>query len=119
MKASDHKPAYGEIWLVNFSPSRGHEYQDARPALVVQAVLLDQSRVVTVVPLTTKIGKGDICDIVITKDKGNRLMDDSLARIQYIQSFDRLRFDFRIGQISDESLRQIKESLRVHLGLNQ
>lgn len=118
MKASDHKPNHGEIWWVNFEPSTGHEYKDVRPALIVQAVELEASRVITVIPLTTKIGKGEICDVVIAKDKQNRLMKDSIAKIQFIQSFDRSRFDFCIGKISDESLRQIKESLRVHLALN-
>ena len=26
----------GQIWLVNFDPSSGHEYQKVRPALIVQ-----------------------------------------------------------------------------------
>ena len=26
----------GQIWLVNFEPSFGHEYQKIRPALIIQ-----------------------------------------------------------------------------------
>lgn len=118
MKALDHKPHHGEIWWVDFDPSTGHEYRDKRPALVVQAVELETSRLITVVPLTTQVEKGGLCDIVIQKDKDNHLMRNSLAKIQFIQSFDRSRFDFCIGNISVESLSQVKESLRVHLGLN-
>lgn len=117
MKASGHKPHHGEVWWVNFEPSTGHEYKEVRPAVVIQAVELDTSRVISVVPLTTKVGKGEVCDVVIPKDKHNRLMKDSLAKIQFVQSFDRARFDFCIGVVNDESLRQIKESLRVHFGL--
>lgn len=117
MKASDHKFNHGEVWWVNFDPSTGHEYKDVRPALIVQAVELDVSRVITVIPLTTKVSRGEICDVAIVKDKQNRLMKDSLAKIQFVQSFDRSRFDFCIGKIHDEALRQIKESLRVHFGI--
>ncbi len=117
MRALDQKPKHGEIWLMNCEPSVGHEYRGIRPALVVQAVELDNSRLITVVPLSTKIDKGNLCDIVILKDTMNRLQSDSLAKIQHIQSRDRSRFDFYIGKVSDESLRQVKESLRVHLGL--
>jgi len=103
---------------MNCEPSIGHEYRGIRPVLVVQAVELDKSQLITIVPLSKKIDKGDPCDIVILKDDKNRLRYDSLAKIQHIQSRDRSRFDFCIGKISDDSLRQIKESLRVHLGLN-
>ena len=118
MKASDHKPKHGEIWWVDFEPSTGQEYKEKRPALVVQAVELESSRLITVIPLTTQIKKGGLCDIVIPRDKENRLMKDSIAKIQFVHSFDRSRFDFRLGRINNDVLRHVKESLRVHFGLN-
>jgi len=45
---------YGDIVLVDFSPSVGHEYQDKRPSIIVQSnKQLKRSNLVTIIPLTS------------------------------------------------------------------
>ena len=71
----------GEIWLVNFDPSVGHEYQKVRPALIIESnTYLPLGDLVTVVPISSQIQKSGILDVLIPKNPDNRLMDDSLAK---------------------------------------
>lgn len=50
------RPARGEIWMVEFGMPVGHEQGGRRPAIVVSGRALNgaPSRLVTVVPLTTR-----------------------------------------------------------------
>jgi len=45
----------GELWLVDFDPSFGHEYQKVRPALVVENdAYLALGNLVTVLPISSQ-----------------------------------------------------------------
>ncbi|MBI5214430.1 MAG: type II toxin-antitoxin system PemK/MazF family toxin [Ignavibacteriae bacterium] len=64
---------YGCIYLVNFDPCIGREYRKVRPALVVQSdVLTTVSPLVTVMPISTKIERKEVYDILLVKDDINR-----------------------------------------------
>ncbi len=44
----------GQIWLVNFEPSFGHEYKKVRPALIVQSNrYINSSNLLTVIPISS------------------------------------------------------------------
>jgi mRNA interferase MazF len=119
----------GEIYMAQFEPSVGHEYKGFRPALVVQAVELDKSPVVTIVPMTSRVEKSYMSDIEVRKSPENGLAVNSVALIRFVMSFDRSRFtdpDFkeahggtprRVGIVDRETMEKVDTSLRVHLGL--
>lgn len=103
----------GQIWLVNFDPSFGHEYRKMRPALVVQnGAHIKGSDLVAVIPLSTKAGKKSALDVLIRKDARNRLLDDSILRVKQISSFDQRRFVRLIGFASEEVMRAAETSVR-------
>ena len=63
----------GQIWLVNFDPSFGHEYQKIRPALIVQNdMYIKTSNLVTVVPVSSQVSKRTPLDILLEKDDENK-----------------------------------------------
>jgi|GEM_PF-7039445 mRNA interferase MazF len=63
----------GQLWLVNFEPSVGHEYQKVRPALIVEAdVGLPMSKLTTVVPISSQVQKNSLLDVWLPKDVENR-----------------------------------------------
>lgn len=120
----------GQIFMVEFEPSTGHEYRGVRPAIVIQAAETDISPLITVIPLTSKTLKGYPSDVLIKKNEVNKLWHDSLALSRFISSFDRARFRNpdgstpsrfallrSIGSVKDGDLEMIDASLRVHLGL--
>ena len=46
----------GELWLVQFLNSVGHEFKGARPALIIESDLqISKSNVFTILPLTSNI----------------------------------------------------------------
>lgn len=109
---------YGGIYWVSFTPSAGHEFHGRRPAIVIQAQkALRRSNLVTVMPLTSQIGKRHGDDIFIEADKMNNLYGDSLAKVHHIESFDQSRFIKQVGSMNDDAMQKIRDYLKIHFSL--
>lgn len=109
---------YGGIYLVSFALSIGHEYQGQRPAVVIQSnSQLRKTNLVTVMPLTSQIGRPHNDDILIKADKINNLFADSLVKVHSIESFDQARFIKKIGKLDKLTLSKIKNYLKTHFGI--
>lgn len=102
----------GQIWLVNFDPSFGHEYKKVRPALIIQNnSYIESSDLLTVIPISSQITKQTELDILLRKDTQNRLMTDSLLKIKQISSFDKRRFIKLVGFANEETMKKIKMTI--------
>ena len=109
---------FGDIVLVKFDPSVGHEFQDKRPAIVVQSnEQLRKSNLATVIPLTSNTGNSISDDVVIIANSDNKLRTDSVAKVHHVMSFDYSRFDKRIGVVSTGVSSLLKDYLKKHFGL--
>lgn len=112
------EPKFGDIFLVNFDPSIGHEYKKVRPAVVLQMKEISRfSNCITVAPISSKLENCKAQDIFIPKDHKNRLKEDSLIKINHINSFDQRRFIKKIGEINSPISRRSRGYLRKHFGL--
>lgn len=111
--------AFGDIVWTDFDPSIGHEFQNKRPALVIESdIQLRKSSIVTVVPLTgNTLNNVPFDDILVLADTENNLRSDSVAKMHYITSFDYARFDKKIGKVGATILYQIKSYLKRHFDL--
>lgn len=108
----------GQIWLVNFDPSFGHEYQKVRPALIVQSDdYIDKSTLLTIIPISSQIQKRTVLDVLIQKDSKNRLAKDSLLKVTQISSFDKRRFIKFIGDLFPDKIREVNEKIAEFLGV--
>ncbi|MHA1659030.1 MAG: type II toxin-antitoxin system PemK/MazF family toxin [Promethearchaeota archaeon] len=108
----------GEIWLVKFSNSVGHEYKKERPALIIEAdSQIRKSAVFTIIPLTSNSNNKIKDDILIARDNQNRLFCDSILKVHHIQSFDKSRFTKRIGVVKKDIFEQVKNYLKIHFNL--
>jgi mRNA interferase MazF len=106
----------GQLWLVNFDPSVGHEYQKIRPALVIQqSRYIPLSHLLTVIPLSSQTTKSVACDLLIPKDSQNRLMKDSLLKTFQISSFDKSRFIKYIGYLHTALMKQVDTQIQQFL----
>lgn len=102
----------GQIWLVNFDPSFGHEYKKVRPALIIQNnSYIESSDLLTVIPISSQITKQTELDILLRKDTQNRLMTDSLLKTKQISSFDKRRFIKLVGFANEETMKKIKMTI--------
>lgn len=109
---------YGSIYLVNFDPSIGTEYQKVRPALVVQANgITGHSSLATIIPISSRIESRSMHDIFLAKDDLNRLLHDSLLKVHQISSFDKLRFIHRIGTVQISIMDAVRAYLKIHFAL--
>lgn len=106
----------GQIWLVNFDPSFGHEYKKVRPALIIQNnEYIESSDLLTVIPISSQITKPTDLDILLRKDAKNRLMTDSLIKMKQISSFDKRRFIKLVGYVSGEIMEKIRKNIKTFL----
>ena len=109
---------YGGIYWVSFATSIGHEFQGKRPAVVVQSARqLRRANLVTVMPLTSQIGKPHGDDIFVKTNGENRLYGDSLIEVHNIESFDRGRFLKKIGHMEVPIMEKVREYLKIHFDL--
>ncbi|MCR4314459.1 MAG: type II toxin-antitoxin system PemK/MazF family toxin [Candidatus Uhrbacteria bacterium] len=108
----------GEIYVVKFDPSTGHEYKKTRPAIVIQSEeISDISSLVTVMPISSRVDKCQDPDIPIAKDEKNRLAQDSVIMVRQISTFDYSRFLRKIGEANSPTLRKVRGYLRKHFTL--
>ncbi|MBU0577375.1 type II toxin-antitoxin system PemK/MazF family toxin [Patescibacteria group bacterium] len=108
----------GDIYLTDFSPSKGHEYKKERPAVIISGnSILKGSSLITVMPITSNTSGKVNDNIEIKKDKANKLYKDSIIKVKDIHSFDPIRFKAKIGEVSDDILAQIKSYIPKHFNL--
>jgi mRNA interferase MazF len=116
MKKGDLK--YGDIVLVDFYPSVGHEYRGQRPAVVVESdKQISMSNTVTIIPMTSSLENRLLDDILVSKDSNNNLACDSLIKVFTITSFDYQRFIKKIGIVDSDIIKQLKKYLIKHFDL--
>lgn len=110
--------SFGDIVWTDFDPSVGHEYQDKRPAVVIQSdEQLHKSNLVTVVPITSSVTKATRDDIKVSVDSNNKLRRDSVIKMYCITSFDYKRLKKKIGTLDSNSITLIKQYLKKHFNL--
>lgn len=109
---------HGEIYLVTFSPSIGHEYQKVRPAVIISTnELLKKSPLFICIAITGKENNQNSDDFIIKKDGENNLRVDSVIKMHHVYTFDKKRIHKYIGKTNNTILQQIKTKLRCQFGL--
>lgn len=112
----------GDIYLVDFEPSRGSEVNKARPAILVsndganrQAERIGRG-VLTVVPMTSNLKR--VFPFQVRLPAASTGLDhDSKAQAEQVKGVDLDRFYHRIGSVSAEYMAQVDDALRVQLDL--
>jgi mRNA interferase MazF len=109
----------GEIYLVSFDPTIGHEIKKTRPALVIQNDVGNKYSPVTIVAaITSKISQISYpVEVVIEPDGTNGLTLRSAIRLDQLRTVDRQRLVKRLGQIDRSRMSKVDEAVRISLGL--
>jgi len=108
----------GEIWLVKYDPSIGHEFQKTRPAVIISSNLsLKYSNLITVMAIAGGFSSSFANNIGIAKNNLNKLIVDSTINVCHISSFDEKRFIKKIGEVNNSVLSKIKIYLKKHFDL--
>ena len=107
----------GDIYLVNFDPSIGKEFQKMRPGLIIQSQNI-QSSLITIIPISSQIQNREKNDILISKNLKNRLFSNSIIKVRQISSFDKKRFIHFIGQANEEIVKKTNSYLLKHFDIH-
>ncbi len=104
--------AQGEIYMANLSPTLGHEQSGRRPVLVIQKNLLNRFlTTIIIIPITSRPYPADMLTVYFLPKAKANLKSDSYALLYQIRTTDRLRLERKLGSISEEDLKIIKERL--------
>ena len=117
---SDQNPAEprrGEIWSVDFDPTRGHEQAGRRPALVlsVDEFNLGPADLVIVIPMTSR-RRGIPSHIRIDPPEGG-LTRPSAVLCEAVRSVSKSRLARPWGRVSATSLERVEDCVRILTGL--
>lgn len=107
----------GEVWLVDFGEPVGREQSGKRPAVVVSADALNESRAgaVVVVPITTTYRR---LPSHVEIDRGASGLDEvSYAKCEDVKSISEQRLVGRLGAVGEEVMFQVARALRFLLEL--
>ena len=130
-KAINKIPKRGEIWLIdyNYKPKQGKEREleienkikKIRPSLVVSNDAQNEFDMeIIVIPLSSQeLEKIRPHELFIKKNKENGLDEDSkilFNRLRNVEKDTRLG-DYKIGIVSEEIMKKVKEKLKLVLDL--
>lgn len=109
---------HGEIYVVDFDPSVGHEFKKERPAVIIQSnETIKKTNLITIMGITSNVKGKRNDDVFLKRDHRNNLFSDSIAKVQAIHAFDKSRFRKKIGEANQEVLDAIAQYLRQHFSL--
>ena len=108
----------GEIWLVNLDPTVGHEIRKERPAIIIQNDIGNKYSPITIVaPITSQgIDKVYPIEILLTSENSG-LKKVSKALFNQIRAIDKERLNKKIGKVTEETMGNMNEAIKISLGL--
>ena len=116
MNNEEHSPRRGEVWQVDFNPTKGAEIKKLRPAVVISSDAIGALPIKLVAPITTWnnsfIGKLWLVSIDPTETNGliQRLVVDTLQ----IRGVDiQARFVKKIGVLRASTMEEIAASIAI------
>jgi mRNA interferase MazF len=111
------EPRRGDIWMVDLSPTRGHEQAGRRPGLVVSVDLFNRgpAGLVVVAPITSRERR--IPFHVGVRPPEGGLKVPSWIKCEDVRSVSRERLIELLGRVDAASLVEVEDRLRILLGL--
>lgn len=111
-------PRRGDIFLVDFDPTRGAEIQKTRPALVIQNDIANEHSPITIVAAITSQYQEPLypTEVLVIPPEGG-LTHPSVALLNQIRSIDRRRLVKRLGKLSPATLQRVDQAIVLTLGL--
>ncbi|MDA8338696.1 MAG: type II toxin-antitoxin system PemK/MazF family toxin [Nitrospiraceae bacterium] len=107
----------GDIYLVDFEPSKGAEIKKKRPALIISCNEANKHlRTVTVIPFSSKTEKVYPFEVFVKK-KDSGLDVDSKLKIPQMRAVDKERLTKYIGTLDNHLINEVENAIKLHLGM--
>jgi mRNA interferase MazF len=114
VEMSESLPQRGEVWTVNFSPSRGSEQRGVRPALVIQNDVGNRYAATTIVAAITTTIKIYPVTVPLKKGEGG-MSQPSMVNFAQILTVDKSRLLHRMGALSSERMEMVNSAIKISL----
>ena len=109
----------GDIWIVDWSPSRGSEQTGMRPAVVIQtdAANTNPHYPNTVVVTVSTKGKAVPFHVAVNPSRENGLKEASFVKCEQVLTISKSRLVRRLGSLEEKHVKAVAASLRRVLEL--
>jgi len=106
-------PKRGEIWLLDWFPSRGSEQSGFRPALIIQtdAANSNPGYPHTIVLAISTTGKPVPFHVTLKPNRSNGLTEASFIKCEQVLTVAKDRLVKKLGIVSEEELQQVKRAV--------
>jgi mRNA interferase MazF len=105
----------GDIYLVDFPVSDGHEQTGSRPAVIL--IEFPELPIVQIIPLTSREqAKNYKHTVVIQGDEENHLDKTSIALLFQLRAIDKRRLKMQLGKLKEKDIEQLKMALKAMYG---
>jgi mRNA interferase MazF len=110
-------PERGEIYLVCLDQTIGSEINKTRPALIISNDINNQvAQTLTVIPITSNIEKVYPFETLLPSQKSG-LQKNSKVKCNQIRTIDKKRLVKPLGKVSINKLKEVEDSLLIHLNM--
>ncbi len=111
-------PRRGDVYLVHFDRTVGHEIQKTCSAVVIQNDISNRYSPITIVAaLSSQFSDPPFPREVVIEPTESGLLTRSAVILNQIRSVDRQRLGKRIGRLSTQGMQRVDEALKISLGL--
>jgi len=109
-------PRRGEVWMVNWNPSRGSEQAGKRPALVIQNDIGNEKAPTTIIAAISGTVKFYPMNVLIRPPEGG-LDRASIVKTSQILTVSKERLEIRLGRVNQDTLLEVERAIKLSLGL--
>ena len=112
-------PRRGEIYLVSFDPTIGHDIKKTRPAVVIQNDVSNEYSPVTIVAAISSrfADPPHPREVPIRSGRNTGLSQPSAVILNQIRSIDRQRLKGRLGALDAATMLRVDDALKISLGM--
>jgi len=110
-------PKRGEVWLLDWPPSRGSEQAGSRPALIIQtdAANSNPGYPNTIVLAVSTKGKPVPFHVSLKAVRSNGLTETSFVKCEQVLTVAKERLVKKLGIIGEKEMQQVKQAVRLVL----
>lgn len=114
------QPKRGEIYFLDFSPSKGREIKGSHPALVIQNDIGNKASNLTIVAaITSNLRVSELpVGIIITPEESG-LPHKSVIHLGQIYTIDKERLENLVGILPKKKMSEVDKAIEISLGLKE
>lgn len=114
------QPKRGEIYFLDFSPSKGREIKGSHPALIIQNDVGNKvSSLAIVAAITSNLKVAELPIGVMITPEESGLPQKSVIRLGQVYTIDKERLENFVGMLSKSKMLEVDKAIEISLGLRE